>query len=137
MSLIWSTATGPPSCSPPRERGERAPSTGSRCSSPRRHSASSCEPEPRADEPLLQAPGAADKDRRPGDERQEAEGAWIGITRPSRQGASPRFLTDVIVEMGLATRAQVDDALESSRSLGITPERVLLQNGALTHDALS
>src|SRR5947209_1259580 len=69
------------------------------------------EPEPRADESLVQAPGAVDEDRRPADEPQE--GAWIGITRPSRQGASPRFLTDVIVEMGLATRAQVDDAVES------------------------
>src|SRR2546430_12365793 len=59
------------------------------------------------------------------------------MTRLSRRGASPHFLTGVIVEMGWATRAQVDDALESSRSLGITPERVLLQNGALTHDALS
>src|SRR5205807_9899643 len=32
---------------------------------------------------------------------------------------------------------QVDDAVESSRSLGMTPERVLLQNGALSYDALS
>jgi type IV pilus assembly protein PilB len=60
-----------------------------------------------------------------------------GITRPSRQGSSQRFLTDVIVTMGLASRRQVDEALESSRTLGTTPERVLLDNGALTQDALS
>ncbi len=67
----------------------------------------------------------------------EVEGQWTGITRPSRRGASSRFLTDVIVEMGLATRAQVNDAIDSSRGLGTTPERVLLDVGALTHDGLA
>src|SRR5437763_3090672 len=52
-----------------------------------------------------------------------------GITRPSRRGSAPRFLTDVIVEMGLPSRGQVEDALESSRLKGTTPERVLLENG--------
>jgi type IV pilus assembly protein PilB len=60
-----------------------------------------------------------------------------GITKPTRKGSSGGFLTDVIVEMGLATRRQVDDALESSRSLGTTPERVLVDTGALSHDALA
>src|ERR1035441_3411239 len=49
----------------------------------------------------------------------------MGITRPSRRGSSQRFLTDVIVAMGLASRRQVDEAVESSRNLGNTPERVL------------
>ncbi len=53
-------------------------------------------------------------------------GEWTGITRPSRRGSSSRFLTDVIVDMGLASRGQVDEAIESSRGLGTTPERVLL-----------
>jgi type IV pilus assembly protein PilB len=62
----------------------------------------------------------------------------VGITRPSQRGSSSqRFLTDVIVAMGLVSRSQVDDALESSRNLGMTPERILLDNGALTQDALS
>ncbi len=61
----------------------------------------------------------------------------MGITRPSRKGSSQRFLTDVIVAMGLASRKQVDEALESSRNLGATPERVLLDNGALTQDGLA
>ena len=63
--------------------------------------------------------------------------AMNGITKPTRKGSSGGFLTDVIVEMGLATRRQVDDALESSRSLGTTPERVLIDTGALSHDALA
>jgi type IV pilus assembly protein PilB len=62
---------------------------------------------------------------------------WSGITRPSRRGSSPRFLTDVIVDMGLASRGQVEDALESSRISGTTPERVLLEAGALTPDGLA
>jgi type IV pilus assembly protein PilB len=65
-----------------------------------------------------------------------AEG-YTGITKPSRRGSSQRFLTDVIVDMGLATRRQVDDALESSRVSGTTPERVLLENGSITPDALA
>jgi type IV pilus assembly protein PilB len=64
-------------------------------------------------------------------------GEWTGITRPSRRGSSSRFLTDVIVDMGLASRGQVEEAIESSRGLGTTPERVLLDARALTHDGLS
>ncbi|MGO9322633.1 MAG: GspE/PulE family protein [Solirubrobacteraceae bacterium] len=65
-----------------------------------------------------------------------AEG-YTGITKPSRRGSSQRFLTDVIVDMGLATRGQVEDALESSRVSGTTPERALLDSGAITQDALA
>jgi type IV pilus assembly protein PilB len=67
----------------------------------------------------------------------EGEGEWMGITGPSRRGSSSRFLTDVIVDMGLASRGQVESAIESSRSLGTTPERVLLESGALNHDGLA
>jgi type IV pilus assembly protein PilB len=66
-----------------------------------------------------------------------ADEPWSGITRPSQRGSSQRFLTDVIVDMGLATRKQVEDALENSRISGVTPERVLIEAGALTQDALS
>ncbi|HSZ06298.1 MAG TPA: ATPase, T2SS/T4P/T4SS family [Solirubrobacteraceae bacterium] len=62
---------------------------------------------------------------------------YSGITKPSRRGSSQRYLTDVIVDMGLASRRQVDDALESSRMSGTTPERVLLENGSITADALA
>jgi len=65
------------------------------------------------------------------------DGEWTGITRPSRRGSSQRFLTDVIVDMGLVSRGQVEDALEASRSSGTTPERVLIDGGALTHDGLA
>jgi type IV pilus assembly protein PilB len=60
-----------------------------------------------------------------------------GVTRPTRRGSSSRFLTDVIVEMGLVSRERVDQAIESSRGEGTTPERVLLYNGALTPEGLA
>ncbi len=60
-----------------------------------------------------------------------------GITKPAVRGSSPRFLTDVIVAMGLASQRQVDDALESSRMSGTTPENVLLDHNILTQDALA
>jgi type IV pilus assembly protein PilB len=64
-------------------------------------------------------------------------GEWVGITRPSPQSSTPRFLTDVIVEMGFAARGEVDDAIETARSAGTTPEKVLLEKGVLTGDSLS
>jgi type IV pilus assembly protein PilB len=60
-----------------------------------------------------------------------------GVTQPTQRHSSPRFLTDVIVEMGLASRKQVEDALETSRTSGTTPERVLMDQGALTQDGLA
>jgi type IV pilus assembly protein PilB len=60
-----------------------------------------------------------------------------GVTHPSRRGSSSRFLTDVIVDMGFVSRERVDGAIESSRSEGTTPERVLLASGALTPDGLA
>ncbi|HTZ63395.1 MAG TPA: ATPase, T2SS/T4P/T4SS family [Solirubrobacteraceae bacterium] len=66
-----------------------------------------------------------------------ADSEWKGITRPSRRGSSSRFLTDVIVDMGLCSRVQVDEAIGGSRNTGTTPERVLLDSGALTRDGLA
>jgi type IV pilus assembly protein PilB len=82
-------------------------------------------------EPIPAAPDAGG--RRTGEDREQ----FNGITKPSRRGSSPRFLTDVIVDMRIASRGQVDDALETSRISGTTPERVLLDQGAITQDALA
>jgi type IV pilus assembly protein PilB len=66
-----------------------------------------------------------------------SEEAPKGVTHPTRRGSSSRFLTDVIVEMGLASRERVDQAIEASRNEGTTPERVLLAGGAITPDGLA
>jgi type IV pilus assembly protein PilB len=60
-----------------------------------------------------------------------------GVTHPTRRGSSSRFLTDVIVEMRLASRERVDQAIEASRNEGTTPERVLLASKAITADGLA
>ncbi len=60
-----------------------------------------------------------------------------GITSPTRRGSSSRFLTDVIVEMGLVTRERVDEAVATSRSSGTTPEKVLVEDRLLSHDGLA
>jgi type IV pilus assembly protein PilB len=85
----------------------------------------------------------ASRDRRtptaeqPPEPAEQQEPGWSGITRPSRRGSSARFLTDVIVEMQLATKRQVDDAVETSRTSGTAPERILVDQGAITNDGLA
>jgi type IV pilus assembly protein PilB len=85
------------------------------------------------DEPSGQTPAAGGSPARPAEQADDRQ----GLTKPSRRGSSSRFLTDVIVEMGLATRERVEQAIESSRSEGTTPERALLGSGGITADGLS
>ncbi len=73
----------------------------------------------------------------PAAQEEQAESQRTGLTKPSRRGSSSRFLTDVVIEMGLVARPRVEEAIESSRSTGTTPERVLLTAGALTTDGLA
>jgi type IV pilus assembly protein PilB len=80
------------------------------------------------DPPAAETPAAADTEGEPG---------WSGVTKPSRRGSSSRFLTDVIIAMQLATQRQVEDAIETSRTSGSPPERILLDQGAITHDGLA
>jgi type IV pilus assembly protein PilB len=60
-----------------------------------------------------------------------------GITRPRQAGGPARFLTDVIVDLGLVARERVAAAIEEARRSGRTPEDVLLEQGTLTADGLA
>ncbi|MBA3746177.1 MAG: Flp pilus assembly complex ATPase component TadA [Solirubrobacterales bacterium] len=60
-----------------------------------------------------------------------------GITKPRRAGGQARFLTDVIVELGLADRDRVTAAIEEARRTGKTPEDVLMDDDNLTSDGLA
>ena len=62
---------------------------------------------------------------------------WDGITQPSRRHAGPRFLTDVIVELGLVAPDRVQQAIDAARTSGTTPEQVLVESGALGPEGLS
>ena len=57
-----------------------------------------------------------------------------GLTPPKDRGSRSRFVSDVIVDLGYLPRERVDAAVEEGRSSGRTPERVLLEGGALTGD---
>ena len=60
-----------------------------------------------------------------------------GITKPQHPGGPARFLTDVIVDLGLVDRERVAHAVEEGRRSGKMPEEVLIEQGALTADGLS
>jgi type IV pilus assembly protein PilB len=62
---------------------------------------------------------------------------WAGVTPPSRRGSSSRFLTDVIVEMGLVTQEVMNGAIETARNSGTAAERVLLESGSINSDGLA
>jgi type IV pilus assembly protein PilB len=64
--------------------------------------------------------------------------SMVGIHPPSQRGGGrQRFLTDVIIELGLATREQVDAAVDVARVNGQTPEEVLQHQGAVSPDGLA
>jgi type IV pilus assembly protein PilB len=60
-----------------------------------------------------------------------------GLTPPRPTGDRSRFVSDVVVELGMLARERVDAAVEEARASGRTPEQVLTQGGALTEDQLS
>jgi type IV pilus assembly protein PilB len=60
-----------------------------------------------------------------------------GITKPRHAGGAARFLTDVIVDLGLVPRERVVAAIEEARRIGRMPEDVLLEQGTLTPDGLA
>ena len=62
---------------------------------------------------------------------------WDGVTPPQHRHAGPRFLTDVIAELGFVARERVDEAVDAARTAGRPPEQLLLEWGALTADQLA
>jgi hypothetical protein len=60
-----------------------------------------------------------------------------GVTPPSLSGAGRRFLSDILVELGFVDAAAAEQAVEAARHPGQTPEKVLLESGAITEDQLA
>jgi type IV pilus assembly protein PilB len=74
------------------------------------------------------------------EESPEADAATapvIGLTPPKKRGGSGRFVTDVLVDLGFVERDRAQRAIEESRSSGTTPERLLLDDHAITSEQLS
>src|SRR3954447_19657958 len=62
---------------------------------------------------------------------------FTGITPPRRRGGAARFITDVVVELGFVPKEKVDTAVEQARATQTSPEKVLLDSGALGADQLA
>ncbi|MGC1801777.1 MAG: ATPase, T2SS/T4P/T4SS family, partial [Solirubrobacterales bacterium] len=60
-----------------------------------------------------------------------------GLIPPMRRGHSGGFITDAIVDLGYATREQVDQAITQSRAAGRRPEELLTEQGAIDFEQLS
>jgi hypothetical protein len=60
-----------------------------------------------------------------------------GLIAPSNRTPPPRFVTDVAVELGLASHDDVHAAVESARTSGARAEAVLLQHGVLDDERLA
>lgn len=66
-----------------------------------------------------------------------AEATPPGVTLPSRPEGRSGFLADVIVELDLAGREEVDRATKDSRMRGATLATVLVESGTLTERELA
>jgi len=60
-----------------------------------------------------------------------------GLIAPADPAPGPRFVTDVIVELGLAAPDDVHAAVEAARASGGRPETILVRTGALDDDRLA
>jgi type IV pilus assembly protein PilB len=67
----------------------------------------------------------------------QGESGTPGLTPPLARGRSSGFVTDVLVDLGFVTDEQARQAIEQARTAGRPPERLLVEQGAITADQLS
>jgi type IV pilus assembly protein PilB len=60
-----------------------------------------------------------------------------GLTPPQQRGRSSGFVTDVLVDLGFVGDDAARAAIEAARTAGRPPERLLIEQGAITADQLS
>jgi type IV pilus assembly protein PilB len=60
-----------------------------------------------------------------------------GLTPPQTRGRSNGFVTDVIVDLGYVDDERARKAIEEARTAGRPPERLLLEQGAITAEQFS
>src|SRR4051794_35009642 len=60
-----------------------------------------------------------------------------GLTSPSHRGRSTRFIGDIVVDLGYASRESVEAAINESRANGRRTGEVLVERGVLTPDQLA
>ncbi len=64
-------------------------------------------------------------------------GGTPGLTPPLARGRSSGFVTDVLVDLGYVSDEQARQAIEQARTAAQPPERLLVEQGAITADQLS
>ncbi|HEY7121768.1 MAG TPA: ATPase, T2SS/T4P/T4SS family [Solirubrobacterales bacterium] len=67
---------------------------------------------------------------------EEAEGT-PGLIAPMSSGHTGAFITDAIVDLGYASREQVDQAIAQARTAGRRPEEILVEQDAINTEQLS
>jgi len=60
-----------------------------------------------------------------------------GLTPPRSRARTHRFVTDVLLELGFVTQERVEQAIQTARGAGRTPESLLREEGAIDADQLS
>jgi type IV pilus assembly protein PilB len=65
------------------------------------------------------------------------EAERTGLIPPSQRGHSGAFVTDAIVDLGYASREQVEQAIGAARTAGRPPEEVLLEGRTINSEQLS
>ena len=60
-----------------------------------------------------------------------------GLTKPLGRGNSAMFLTDVVVELGYATRERVEAVIEEARIAGRSADEMLIEQRLIDADQLS
>jgi len=60
-----------------------------------------------------------------------------GLTPPLSRSRSSGFVTDLLVDLGFVSDDRARQAIEEARTAGRPPERLLLEQGAITADQLS
>jgi type IV pilus assembly protein PilB len=68
---------------------------------------------------------------------QEPQSEHTGLIPPAQRGHSGAFVTDAIVDLGYASREQVEQAIAQSRTAGRSPEAILLEQGTIDSEQLS
>jgi type IV pilus assembly protein PilB len=64
-------------------------------------------------------------------------GGTPGLTPPQVRGRHSGFVTDVVVDLGYVSDDVARAAIEAARTAGRPPERLLIEQGAITADQLS
>ena len=145
MGESATTAAPPPVTDPPDTPPREAPLPEARApdvSAPQvRDAVVPNPPAETTEEALERAPEAEPEWQGPerrGPERKGAKtGEITGLYPPTHQGRSTRMIGEVVVDLGFADRATVEEAVASAREQGRPTGVVLVERGILRHDQLA